>query len=270
MTTTRTTDTNPTDDVTAASAALRALAATDGGEVLAGQLSRLVAVIANEAVRTRSFRSDLVAALVPEPTITEDLAGPFSEGKLQRMTKAELQKLITAQGMDPDRTIKSRTTKGEMIALVLAFQESVQGLAGVGPDKGSEMSHSDTPVAATKSSVGVAPEAIAPEPATADTRDSETDAAGREVPESLPPSNPPKSRRRPSPLDPYAVVADDGVDGLRQRLQALDIEELKDIIAEYGMNHDGRAMSWKDHRRFVNRIIEKVDFGTTQGSAFRS
>ncbi len=233
-------ETNGTDDITAASAALRALAATDGGEVLAGQLSRLVAVISNEAVRTRSFRSDLVAALVPEPATDEGLAGPFSEGKLQRMTKAELQKLITAQGMDPDRTIKSRTTKGEMIALVLAFQ-------GSGPQV------EDVPVAG------------AIEPVAEHTATTQVDA-----PEAAPLANPPKRRRRPSPLDPYAVVADDGVEGLRQRLQPLDIEELKDIIAEYGMNHDGRAMSWKDHRRFVDRIIEKVDFGTTQGSAFRS
>lgn len=36
------------------------------------------------------------------------------------------------------------------------------------------------------------------------------------------------------------------------------------------MNHDNRAMGWKDHHRFVERIIEKADFGATQGKAFRS
>lgn len=224
----------PGTDVEAATAALRGLADTAGGEVLAGQLSRLVTVIANEALRTERFRSDLVAALVPEPASSDGPAAPVSKRKLEGMTKAQLKKLIDSNGMDPDRTLRSRTTKGEMIELILAFRRSE-----------SE------------------PVQSADEPA-------ETPQVDASAPDAVPPAAPPKRRRRPSTLDPYSIAASDGVEGLRQRLKLLDVEQLKDVIAEYGMNSDGRAMSWNDHHRFVERIIEKVDFGTTQGSAFRT
>lgn len=232
--------TEPIDDVSAAAAALRALAAADGGEVLARQLSRLVMVIADEAVRTKRFRGDLLAALAVEPAADPaaepPASGPLTRTQLQRMTKAELKKLIDRGGMDRDRTLRSRSTKGEMVELILAFQAS-QVETAVPTDAPSP----DAPMEPT---------------------------AAATVP--LPPANPAKRRRQPSPLDPYATAASVGADGLRDQLMRLDIEQLKDVIAEYGMNYDGRAMSWRDHRRFVDRILEKTDFGATQGSAFRS
>ena len=39
---------------------------------------------------------------------------------------------------------------------------------------------------------------------------------------------------------------------------------------EYGMDYDRRAMSWSDTGRLVGRIIERAEFGITQGSAIRS
>ncbi|SDB81477.1 hypothetical protein GA0111570_103288 [Raineyella antarctica] len=231
-----------TDDLTAASVALRALAAADGGEVLAGQLSRLVAVIANEAVRTRRFRTDLLAALVPAPE-GEAAGGTGSRPDLERMTKAQLQKLIDSNGMDPRQVIKTRTTKGEMVDLIVAFQQAA-GRESTGP--------ADTP--------GAAPD----EAAETVTKSAASPAIDQ------PPANPQKRRRQPSLIDPYEVAARDGLDGLRAELQRLDVEQLKDVIAEYGMNYDGRAMGWKDHHRFVERVLEKTGFGTTQGDAFRS
>lgn len=148
--------------------------------------------------------------------------------------KAELKKLILSEGMDPERTLRSRTTKGEMIELILAFRRSE-----------SE------------------PVRSADEPA-------ESPQVDASAPDAVPPAAPPKRRRQPSTLDPYAIAASDGVERLREQLLPLDIEQLKDVIVEYGMNSDDRAMSWKDHDRFVERIMEKVNFGTTQGSAFRT
>ncbi|WOQ17365.1 hypothetical protein [Raineyella sp. W15-4] len=226
-----------TDDVSAAAAALQALRNTAGGEVLARQLSRLIVVIADEAARTKRFRGDLLAALAVEPEAEAGPTGPLTPRRLERLTKAELKKLIDRDGMDPDRRIKSRSTKAEMVDLVLAFQ-AAQAQAEPAP---AEIVADDT---ASSEAVPTTPP--------------------------LPPANPPKRRRQPSPLDPYAVAASDGVDGLRDRLQRLDIEQLKDVVAEYGMNYDGRAMTWKDHHRFVERIVEKTDFGAAQGSAFRS
>lgn len=270
--TTMITEANPTtapgDYVSAASAALRALAAAEGGQVLAGQLSRLVAVIANEAVRTKRFRTDLLAALVPEPAAAasslnsaEANAAPVAtRSRLTRMTKPELQQLIDREGMDPDRTIKARTTKPRMIDLILAFrasssEETAQARASATAPSGAPGADSlavDSPAVDSPASDAVF-------------------AASAESPDaSLPRANPPKRRRQPSALNPYAVAASDGMQGLREQLQRLDIEQLKDIITEYGMNHDRRAMSWTDHGRFVDRIVEKTDFGATQGSALRT
>lgn len=281
------------DDVTAAASALRALAAEDGGEVLAGQLSRLVTLIATEAARTKRFRTDLLEALVPAPVdgVAGGPEGAHTRSALQKLTIAKLRTLIDREGMDPDRTIRSRTTKGELIDLILAFEASRGEAAGkttgnaetAGTPNTAERTdghRAELTPTETGSASARQPAAQEAEPDTTqaqpDDTASEPVAAPQPVPENAPaatddrpPANPPKRRRRPAPLDPYAVVNSDGADGLRHQLQRLNIEELKDIIAEYGMNYDGRAMSWHDHNRFVERIVEKADFGATQGKAFR-
>lgn len=243
------------DEVGAAAAALRALSSTDGGAVLARQLSRLIVVIADEAVRTKRFRGDLVAALAvdaePAAPASPSPAGPLTRSQVEHLNKAQLKTMIDREGMDPDRTIKSRSTKGEMVDLILAFQAAPKPATPATVAPTSPMVQPAVPARAADSPGPKEPD---PAPATPTT----------------PPANPPKRRRHPSPLDPYAVAATEGVNGLRAQLQTLDIEQLKDIVAEYGMNYDGRAMSWKDHHRFVDRILEKTDFGATQGSAFRS
>lgn len=76
-------------------------------------------------------------------------------------------------------------------------------------------------------------------------------------------------RRAPGALDPFAVFGEQGEGGLRARLAELDLEQLRDIIAEYGMDHDRLAMKWKDPSRVIDRIVEKVGSRTAKGSAFR-
>lgn len=77
-------------------------------------------------------------------------------------------------------------------------------------------------------------------------------------------------RRSPGPLDPFDVVAEVGEDGLRERLLALNLEQLRDIVAEHGMDHDRLAMRWKDEGRVVERIVDKVRGRNSKGSAFRT
>ena len=244
-------------DVNAAAEALRELGETEGGEQLAGQLSRLIVVIAHEAVRTKRFRIELLDALVPAPDGAGALgtgSGAASRRQLEKLTKDQLKALIDREGMDPQGTIKARTTKGVMVDLIVAFQETTGAQAA----DAAEPAAAAPAAAATKTVVEKNESSIAESP------DAETQATDE------PPTNPPKRRRQPSPIDPYAIATRDGVEGLSGELQRLDIEQLKDIITEYGMNYDGRAMGWKDHHRFVERVIEKADFGTTQGNAFRS
>lgn len=77
-------------------------------------------------------------------------------------------------------------------------------------------------------------------------------------------------RRSPGTLDPFAVFSNSGEAGLRDRLSLLDLEQLRDIIAEHGMDQDRLAMKWKDASRVVERIIERVVARTAKGSAFRN
>lgn len=77
-------------------------------------------------------------------------------------------------------------------------------------------------------------------------------------------------RRNPGPLDPFSVYADGGEAGLRQVLTALNLEQLRDIVAEHGMDHDRLAMKWKAPDRVIKRIIERVEAVSSKGFAFRS
>ena len=49
----------------------------------------------------------------------------------------------------------------------------------------------------------------------------------------------------------------------------LDLEQLRDIVAEHGMDHDRLAMKWKDRQRVITRVVERVAARTAKGSAFR-
>lgn len=77
-------------------------------------------------------------------------------------------------------------------------------------------------------------------------------------------------RRGPAVLDPFAIHAEVGEEGLRKQLNELDLEKLRDILAEHRLDHDRLAMKWKDPTRVVDRIIERVTARASKGSAFRS
>lgn len=76
-------------------------------------------------------------------------------------------------------------------------------------------------------------------------------------------------RRAAGPIDPFAVYVEHGEAGLRDRLAGLDLEQLRDVVAQHGMDHDRLAMKWKDPTRVIDRIVEKVASRTAKGSAFR-
>jgi len=77
------------------------------------------------------------------------------------------------------------------------------------------------------------------------------------------------NRRDPSAIDPFAVFADGGEGLLRHRLAALDLEQLRDIVAAHGMDYDRLAMKWKDPDRVRTRIVQRVTARAAKGSAFR-
>jgi hypothetical protein len=80
---------------------------------------------------------------------------------------------------------------------------------------------------------------------------------------------PKRGRRAPGPWDPYSVYAEVGEAGLREQLSRLELEQLRDIIAEHSMNNDGLAMRWTKADRVVGRIVDRVVDRSAKGDAFR-
>ncbi len=76
-------------------------------------------------------------------------------------------------------------------------------------------------------------------------------------------------RRKPGPFDPMAVHRD-SPEQLQTRLQALDLEQLKDIVAEHGMDRSKLAMKWKTKDRLVELIVSTVISRSQKGDAFRA
>jgi hypothetical protein len=66
------------------------------------------------------------------------------------------------------------------------------------------------------------------------------------------------------------VFGEVGEDGLRARLGELSLDQLRDILAEHGMDNDRLAMRWKDPARVIDRIVERVAARLAKGSAFRA
>ena len=79
----------------------------------------------------------------------------------------------------------------------------------------------------------------------------------------------PANRRPPAILDPVALAVN-GEEALRAELSPLTLDQLKDIIADYGMDHDRLAMKWKTPSRMIDRIVEISISRAHKGEAFRS
>lgn len=76
-------------------------------------------------------------------------------------------------------------------------------------------------------------------------------------------------RRSPAVLDPISVYRE-GEETLRNRLRQLSQDQLRDVVAEYGMDPDKLAMKWKSADRLIDRIVEVSRGRATKGDAFRS
>ena len=77
-----------------------------------------------------------------------------------------------------------------------------------------------------------------------------------------------KNRRAPAALDPVQVVRD-GEPVLRIALEKLSLEQLRDIVAEYGMDPGRLVMKWNTSERVIDRIVEMSIARAHKGSAFR-
>jgi hypothetical protein len=78
-----------------------------------------------------------------------------------------------------------------------------------------------------------------------------------------------KNRRPAAVLDPV-TVAGDGEHALRGQLSTLSLDQLRDVVAEYGMDQGKLVMKWKDPARIIDRIVEIAVNRAQKGHAFRS
>ncbi len=78
-----------------------------------------------------------------------------------------------------------------------------------------------------------------------------------------------RSRRRtPAVLDPVALYSE-GEALLREKLGLLDLEQLRDIVAECGMDPGKLVMKWKTEQRVIDHIVEVAGNRAKKGEAFR-
>jgi hypothetical protein len=78
-----------------------------------------------------------------------------------------------------------------------------------------------------------------------------------------------RNRRKPAAFDPFTVYEQDEA-ALRARLEALDVESLKDIVSEFGMDPAKLVQKWKTSSRLVDHIVATVQARSRKGDAFRS
>lgn len=76
-------------------------------------------------------------------------------------------------------------------------------------------------------------------------------------------------RRPAGALDPF-VVYQAGEGMLRARLSELTLDQLKDVVAEHGMDPSKLAMKWKKPERLVDLIVATVRERLEKGDAFRA
>lgn len=76
------------------------------------------------------------------------------------------------------------------------------------------------------------------------------------------------NRRAPAILDPVSLAAQ-GEEAVRSQLAPLDLEQLRDIVAEYGMDPGKLVMKWKTPERVIDKIVEISLARARKGDAFR-
>ncbi len=76
------------------------------------------------------------------------------------------------------------------------------------------------------------------------------------------------ARRAVSVLDPVGLAAE-GEEILRDRLTALSLEQLRDILSEYRMDPGKLVMKWKTKDRVISHIVQAALSRAKKGDAFR-
>ena len=94
-------------------------------------------------------------------------------------------------------------------------------------------------------------------------------AFGRALRRALDAAVPKKPRRRAPPaVDPFAAYQRGGEAAVREALVALDLEQLKDVVAHHQMDRAKLAMKWQMPERLVDLIVAQTASRAHKGEAF--
>ena len=86
----------------------------------------------------------------------------------------------------------------------------------------------------------------------------------------MPPGLKRTGRRAPAKLDPFKILAESGEHALTVKLTDLDPEELRDVVAQFGMDPRRLVMKWKDVQRVREHIVATTVQRSRKGDAFRA
>ena len=78
-----------------------------------------------------------------------------------------------------------------------------------------------------------------------------------------------KPKEATTSLDVFNVFATEGQEGLRTKLEALELRTLKTIVSLHGFDLSKRAAKWRDKERLINLITEKVAARSDRGLVFK-
>lgn len=76
------------------------------------------------------------------------------------------------------------------------------------------------------------------------------------------------TRRAKARIDPIEIAARDKAE-LERTLVQFSLDELKDIVAEFGLDPSKKAMKWRTPERLINFILETSIQRARKGDAFR-
>ncbi len=88
----------------------------------------------------------------------------------------------------------------------------------------------------------------------------------------IPTSSTSKSRsrkRNPALFNPETILEQHGEETLLDSLNQLEMDQLKDMVSEFGMDPAKKVMKWKKKERFVAHIFEVAHHRVKKGVAFR-
>jgi len=75
------------------------------------------------------------------------------------------------------------------------------------------------------------------------------------------------NQHEPAKINPF-ILLEQGIEIFKAALETLSIEELKDVMAENGMDTAKLAMKWKDTNRLINHIIGTTQRRSSRGEIF--